>query len=340
MFFLNLVYSLSDSLINMNNLIKTIKREISSELNQYDSILIDSLNSDVKLINTILKYILKYKGKQFRPILSILSSKLENNPNDMTYISAATVEMLHVATLLHDDVVDDAKIRRGWPTVNSIWKSKLAILVGDYMFSRSLSNIVKLKDLECIEILADISNRLSKGEILQIENAINKEMSEKVFFKMIGDKTASLISASCKLGFLSVNKSNKKENISNFGEYLGIAYQLKDDLFDVMGKLDQMGKQTNLDLKKNLLTLPYIYVLNSVSMSDKKMIVRKMKYSSRKKDFKTVRKLVENYGGIEYTENKIKEFSDKAINELSVFDHSRYKDLLIEMLNFNLIRNY
>ena len=294
----------------------------------------------MKLINTILKYILKYKGKQFRPILSILSSKLENKPNEMTYVASATVEMLHVATLLHDDVVDDATVRRGWPTANSIWKSKLAILVGDYMFSRSLNNIVKLKNLECIEILANISNRLSKGEILQIENAINKEMSEEVFFKMIGDKTASLISASCKLGFITVNKSSKKENIGNFGEYLGIAYQLKDDLFDVMGKMDDTGKQSNLDLKKNLLTLPYIYVLNSVKSSEKRKIIRKMKYSSRKKDFKAVKKIIENYGGIEYTENKIKEFSKKALEELNVFENSKYKDMLVEMLNFNLVRKY
>ncbi len=324
----------------MQSLIKNISKELNDELKHYDAVLINSLNSDVKLINTILKYILKYKGKQFRPILSILSSKLENKPNEMTYVASATVEMLHVATLLHDDVVDDATVRRGWPTANSIWKSKLAILVGDYMFSRSLNNIVKLKNLECIEILANISNRLSKGEILQIENAINKEMSEEVFFKMIGDKTASLISASCKLGFITVNKSSKKENIGNFGEYLGIAYQLKDDLFDVMGKMDDTGKQSNLDLKKNLLTLPYIYVLNSVKSSEKRKIIRKMKYSSRKKDFKAVKKIIENYGGIEYTENKIKEFSKKALEELNVFENSKYKDMLVEMLNFNLVRKY
>ena len=324
----------------MRSLIKTISKELNVELKHYDAVLINSLNSDVKLINTILKYILKYKGKQFRPILSILSSKLENKPNEMTYVASATVEMLHVATLLHDDVVDDATVRRGWPTANSIWKSKLAILVGDYMFSRSLNNIVKLKNLECIEILANISNRLSKGEILQIENAINKEMSEEVFFKMIGDKTASLISASCKLGFITVNNSRKKENIGNFGEYLGIAYQLKDDLFDVMGKMDDTGKQSNLDLKKNLLTLPYIYVLNSVKGSEKRKIIRKMKYSSRKKDFKAVKKIIENYGGIEYTENKIKEFSKKALEELNVFENSKYKDMLVEMLNFNLVRKY
>ena len=324
----------------MQSLIKNISKELNDELKHYDAVLVNSLNSDVKLINTILKYILKYKGKQFRPILSILSSKLENKPNEMTYVASATVEMLHVATLLHDDVVDDATVRRGWPTANSIWKSKLAILVGDYMFSRSLNNIVKLKNLECIEILANISNRLSKGEILQIENAINKEMSEEVFFKMIGDKTASLISASCKLGFITVNKSSKKENIGNFGEYLGIAYQLKDDLFDVMGKIDDTGKQSNLDLKKNLLTLPYIYVLNSVKSSEKRKIIRKMKYSSRKKDFKAVKKIIENYGGIEYTENKIKEFSKKALEELNVFENSKYKDMLVEMLNFNLVRKY
>ena len=324
----------------MKKIIKTISKEISQELIQYDEILIESLDSDVKLINSILKYVLKYKGKQFRPILSILCSKLENEPNANTYLSAATVEMLHVATLLHDDVVDDATIRRGWPTSNSIWKSKLSILVGDYMFSKSLNNIVKLKNLDSIEILANISNRLSKGEILQIENAINKEMSEEIYFKMIGDKTASLISASCELGYLSVNKGNKRDNISRFGEYLGIAYQLKDDLFDVMGKLDDMGKQSNLDLKKNLLTLPYIYVLNSISSSNRKKVINKMKYHSSKNDFKKVKNLIKENGGIDYTELKINEFTNKAIDELKVFKDSKYKKMMLDLLNFNLIRTY
>ena len=323
----------------MKNIIDKIANEIKDELVLYNDCLKESLNSDVKLINTVLKYVMKIKGKQFRPILCILSSKLEGEANQMTYISAATVEMLHVATLLHDDVVDEASIRRRWPTINTIWKSKISILIGDYMFSRALNNIVKLKSMESIDILGDISDRLSKGEILQIENSIKKNMSEKIYFKMISDKTASLISASCKLGIMSVN-GNRKENLERFGEYLGIAYQLKDDLFDVLGKIDDIGKPANLDLKKNILTLPYIKSINSVSRSDRKKIISKLKYYCKRKEINKIKEIIIKNGGVEYTEKKIEEYSNKALKELEKFKDSKYKKLLKEMVDFNLYRKH
>jgi len=324
----------------MKNIIKRMSNELNAELNEYNAILKTSLKSEVTLINSIIKYVIKIKGKQFRPLLCILSAKLENEANHMTYLSAATVEMLHVATLLHDDVVDGANIRRKWPTINSIWKSKLPILIGDYMFSKSLSNIVKLNNLESINILAKIADRLSEGEILQIENSINKEMSEDVYFKMISDKTASLISASCKLGYMSVSESDKKNNIERFGEYLGIAYQLKDDLFDVLGKIDKIGKPTNLDLKKNILTLPYIHAINSLDGNKKRILINKLKFHSKRNDHREVRAIIDDFKGIDYTNNKIDEFSDKASKELSVFPDSKYKELLIDLLKFNQCREY
>ncbi len=324
----------------MKKLINKISAELEKELQLYESCLKTSLNSEVKLINTVLKYIMKMKGKQFRPILCILSAKLEGEPNEKTYISAATVEMLHVATLLHDDVVDDAGIRRGWPTTNSIWKSKLSILIGDYMFSRSLNNIVKLKSLDSLEILGSVSDRLSKGEIFQIENSIKKNMSEASYFKMISDKTASLISASCKLGMMSVSSGDKKNNLSRFGEYLGISYQLKDDLFDVLGNIKEIGKPSNLDLKKNMLTLPYIHVINSLDKKNKKKIINQLKYYSKKNELKEIKRIIINNGGIEYTNNKILEFTKKAKNEIRSFKDSKYKKLLIDMLEFNINRKY
>lgn len=324
----------------MKNLIKHISNNIEEELKDYNRSLNNSIKSNVKLINTIVKYILNRKGKTFRPILCILSSRLNGSPTDTTYLSAATVEILHVATLLHDDVVDDAEIRRGWPTINKIWNNKLTILVGDYMFSKSLKNISLLKNFESIEILSSISERLSEGEILQIENAINKNISEEVYFKMVQDKTASLLGAACKLGYISNSNGKNKGNIQKFGEYLGIAYQLKDDLFDVLGKVDVIGKKSNLDLKKNMLTLPYIHMLNSVETNRRKEIISKLKYHYNKQDLKNIKLLINKYNGIEYTEEKINEYTALALKELNVFEDSIYKDLLIDSLKFNNQRNY
>ena len=322
----------------MKKIINHIASEISDDLVLYNKYLYDSLNSKVGLINKVLKYVIKFKGKQFRPMLCILCSKLKGNSNDMTFLSASTVEMLHVATLLHDDVVDESYLRRGWPTINKIWGNKLAILIGDYMFSKSLDNIASFNNFEHIKILSNTSKRLSEGEILQIENSKTKNMSEEIYFKMISDKTASLIGASCKLGYISVMNDKKKDNVEKFGEYLGIAYQLKDDLFDVLGKLKDTGKPAMLDLKRNMLTLPYIYILNN--MKNKNIILSKIKYYTKRNDFKNLRNIIYDNGGIEYTNKMIEEYSKKAYNQLEYFDDSKYKQLLIDAIDFNRGRKF
>tara|TARA_B100001173_G_scaffold231835_1_gene201647 strand:- start:201 stop:1169 length:969 start_codon:yes stop_codon:yes gene_type:complete len=320
----------------MKKIINHISRQLKDDIVLYNEYLSNSLESKVGLINKVLRYVIKFKGKQFRPLLCILSSKLAGKSNEMTFLSASTVEMLHVATLLHDDVVDESYLRRGWPTINKIWGNKLSILIGDYMFSKSLDNIASFNDFEHIKILSNISRRLSEGEILQIENAKTKNMSEDIYFKMISDKTASLISASCKLGYISVLNDIKKNNLEKFGEYLGIAYQLKDDLFDVLGKLEETGKPAMLDLKRNMLTLPYIYVLNNVKNKNK--ILTKIKYFSKKDDFNNLKDLIYSNGGVKYTQKMIEQFSDKAFEELKVFNDSKYKSLLIDTIEFNRIR--
>ena len=205
----------------MNQIIEKITHELKNDLVNYETILNKSLKSNVKLINVVVNYAIRRKGKRFRPLLCILCSRLNGDkPNKSTFLSAATVEILHVATLLHDDVVDDAFIRRGWPSVNKIWKNKLSILIGDYMFSKSLKNISQLDNLDNIKLLSNISDRLSEGEILQIEKAQKKEMSEEIYYQMISDKTASLISGSCYLGYVSNSSDLKKNNIQNFGEII------------------------------------------------------------------------------------------------------------------------
>ena len=326
----------------MSKIISKIRKPIDSDVLVFNAILKDNLKSDVGIINSIVNYLIKTKGKQYRAVLSLLCSRLDGKePNDSTYLSAITVEVLHVATLLHDDVVDDSDIRRGWPTINKIWKNKLSILVGDYLFSKALSNTSQFNDLNCINTLSDISKRLSEGEIMQIEKAINKDISEKEYFKMISDKTASLISAACYLGYYSNDKNEiKGESVKKFGEYLGIAYQIKDDVFDIVGNIDNTGKKSNLDLKKNMLTLPFIHCLSKLNSKEKNIFLRNIKKSSSSSDIGKIKKMVNDLGGLDYAQSKIEEFSILAKNELSIFKDSSFKDSLLLAVDFNISRKF
>ena len=224
---------------------------ISENLICFEKIYRESLHSDVKLINTIIRYISRKKGKQLRPRLCLLSAGLCGEPTENTYRAAALIEMIHVATLIHDDVVDDANLRRGWPSINRVWKNKLSILVGDFMFSKALTNMIHLKDFDALDILSSTAERLSQGEIQQIEKAIKKNMTEKVYYQMVSDKTASLFSAACKLGAMTVTEDNdKREALAKFGEKFGLVFQIKDDLLDITGNVEGLGKPAGFDLKK------------------------------------------------------------------------------------------
>ena len=326
----------------MNNIISKIKKPIESDILIFNTIMKDNLKSDVGIINSIVNYLIKTKGKQYRAILSLLCSRLDGKePSDSTYLSAITVEVLHVATLLHDDVVDDSDIRRGWPTINKIWKNKLSILVGDYLFSKALSNTSQFNDLNCINTLSEISKRLSEGEIMQIEKAINKNITEEEYFKMISDKTASLISAACYLGYYSNDKDEIKcKAVKRFGEYLGIAYQLKDDVFDIVGNIDNTGKKSNLDLKKNMLTLPFIHCLSKLNPKERNIFLRNIKKNSSMSNVSKIKKIVNELGGLDYAQSKIEEFSTLAKNELSRFKDSKFKDSLLLAVDFNIIRKF
>ena len=326
----------------MKDIIKIISKPIEDEILIFNQFFKETLQSDVKLINYVINYIIRLKGKKFRPILSLLCAKLNGDDcNDRTYLSASIVEILHVATLLHDDVVDESDMRRSWPSVHKIWKNKLSILVGDYMFSKALVNTASLNDLDSIQELSVLSKRLSEGEILQIQKAYKKDMDEETYFKMIADKTASLISVSCYLGYKSTqNNQDFNKSIKDFGEYLGIAYQLKDDLFDITGNINDLGKPTSLDIKKNILTLPYIYMLNNLNDSKRRKLLRQLKYYANKRNLNKIKHIIMEHGGIDYTENKINEFSEKAINILGNFSDSKYKDALISIVEFNKSRKY
>ncbi len=329
------------SSVNMKMLLDEISVPIREDVKMFQDELKTSLSSGVKLINTVIKYITRKKGKQLRPRLTLLAARLCGEPTSLTYKAAALVEILHVATLIHDDVVDDADTRRGIPTVKRIWKNKIAILVGDYMFSKALANIIHLRDFDALEVLSSASTRLSEGEILQIEKAIKKEMSEETYLKMVGDKTASLFSASCKLGAITATEDiEKREALSRFGEKLGVAFQIKDDLFDIMGTLEGVGKPTGFDVKKNMVTLPLIHLFATLEGSEKKRIQSRLKYHAKRNEISEVRRLIESHGGIDYTRQRMKEISEDAKRELEIFPDSPVKSGLMKILDFNLERQF
>ena len=317
---------------------------VTSPINDYiirfEKVYTQSLHSDVKLINTIIRYISRKKGKQLRPRLCLLSAKLCGEPTENTYRAAALIEMIHVATLIHDDVVDDANLRRGWPSVNRVWKNKLSILVGDFMFSKALTNMIHLKDFDALDILSSTAERLSQGEIQQIEKAIKKNMTEEVYYQMVSDKTASLFSAACKLGVMTVTEDNdKREALAKFGEKFGLVFQIKDDLLDITGNFEDLGKPAGFDLKKNILTLPLIHLFEKLDSSDSKRVKRQLRNHVKKSELKEIRMLIENHGGIQFAEKQIDRLSKEAQNELNIFPDSVYKDALLAALQFNSHRN-
>ena len=296
----------------MDSLLKILTSPIKSEMLEFNLCYKKTLNSDVKLINNVIAYITRAKGKQLRPSLCLLAAKISGELTPHTYKAAALIEMIHVATLVHDDVVDEAYIRRGWPSVNKIWKNKVSVLIGDFIFSKALSNMVELKNFDALEILSSTAERLSQGEILQIEKSLKKEMTEKLYYQMISDKTASLFSASCEIGSITSNGDLiKRKALKNFGEKLGIAFQIRDDLFDILGSIDQIGKPVGFDVKKNMLTLPLIHMFDNMNRNKKKVISRKLFRYTSKKDYKSIRYLIEKYGGVDYAVTQMERFSKK-----------------------------
>ncbi len=313
---------------------------IRENLIRFEAVYRESLHSDVKLINTIIRYISRKKGKQLRPRLCLLSAGLCGEPTENTYRAAALIEMIHVATLIHDDVVDDANLRRGWPSINRVWKNKLSILVGDFMFSKALTNMIHLKDFDALDILSSTAERLSQGEIQQIEKAIKKNMTEGIYYQMVSDKTASLFSAACKLGVMTVTEDNdKREALAKFGEKFGMVFQIKDDLLDITGNVEGLGKPAGFDLKKNILTLPLIYLFENLPASEVKVVKRQLNNHVKKSEIREIRKLIEKHGGIQFAENQIDRLAKEAQDELNIFSDSVYKDSLLAALKFNSHRN-
>ncbi len=314
--------------------LKSISEPVREELKEFDDIFSASLKSNVAYIDIITKYVLKQKGKKIRPLLVLLSAKASGTVNSRTYIAATLVELLHTATLIHDDVVDEAKTRRGIPSINAVWKNKAAVLIGDYLLSKGLLISLDNNEYDFLQVTSEAVRRMSEGELLQIQKARNFDSTEETYFKVISDKTASLIKTCCKLGALSgTNDQSYIEALSVFGENIGIAFQIRDDILDYTGRKKLLGKSTGNDLKEKKFTLPLIVALRNAPKSKSSEIMRLIK-SDRKKKFDAVYDFVVEYGGVDYSIEKAEMHSAIAKQAISAFKDSTSKDALLNFADF------
>jgi octaprenyl-diphosphate synthase len=296
----------------------------------------EAMSSQVALLNRITYYIVNRKGKQMRPMFVFLTAKLLNDGvvNERTYRGASVIELIHTATLVHDDVVDESNKRRGFFSINALWKNKIAVLVGDYLLSKGLLLSIDNGDFDLLRIISVAVREMSEGELLQIEKARRLDITEEVYYDIIRQKTATLIAACCSLGACSVKPGSPDvETFRKFGELCGMAFQIKDDLFDYGAK--KIGKPTGIDIKEQKMTLPLIYVLNNCSASEKKWLINSVKnYNKDKKRVKEVITFVRDYGGLDYAVQKMLAFKEQALELLSTYAPSVYRDALELMVNY------
>lgn len=311
---------------------------IQSELVAFESYFKDSMKSDVALLDKVTQYIVKRKGKQMRPMFVFLTAKMLGEINQVTYDATTLVELLHTATLVHDDVVDDANERRGFFSVNALWKNKIAVLVGDYMLSRILLLSIEKENLELLEVVARAVREMSEGELLQIEKARDLNIDEEIYFEVIRKKTASLISTCCEAGAISVHANEHKEKMRKFGELIGLAFQIKDDIFDY-GSGEYIGKPTGIDIREQKMTLPLIYVMNHSSPEIRKelMYIMKNEYDVSVK-IKRVIQIVIEYGGIQYATQKMQSIAQEALEILDDFPDNDAKNALIGLVHYTMNR--
>ena len=298
-----------------------------------------SLSSNIVLLDKIMHYIIKRKGKQMRPMFVFLTAKLFNKFNEKTYRAASMIELLHTATLVHDDVIDEANFRRGVFSINALWKNKVAVLVGDFLLSKGLLLAVKNKEYELLEIMSATVQDMSEGELLQIEKARKLDITESVYYEIIRKKTASLIAACCSSGANSVEESNIIiEKMRVFGEKAGIAFQIKDDLFDYT-KSTLIGKSTGIDIREQKMTLPLIYTLNSVDKKLRNYIVDIIKnHNKNEKKVAEVIELVKQNGGLNYAKKIMIEFYTEALEILDDFEDNEAKRSLQLLLDYVINR--
>lgn len=314
--------------------LNAIKGPIDQELKQFETHFREAMRSPVPLLDKITFYIVRRKGKQVRPMFVFLAAKMCGGVSESTYSAASLVELLHTATLVHDDVVDDSYERRGFFSINALWKNKIAVLVGDYLFSQGMLLALKNKEFRLLEIVSDAVKAMSEGELLQIEKARRLDIEESVYYEIIRQKTASLIASACSAGAASATKDEETiENMRLFGEKIGIAFQIRDDLFDFGA--DDVGKPLGIDIKEKKLTLPLIYALQHAPHSDRRRIINNIKkYNDQPEKVREVIEFVHGSGGLEYARQAMYEFRRQAFDILHAFPQSESRQALEDLVTF------
>jgi octaprenyl-diphosphate synthase len=322
-----------------NESIKKIKAPILKEIEAFEPKFRDSMKSDVALLDKITHYIIKRKGKQLRPIFVFLSAKICGQTNESTYRAASLIELLHTATLVHDDIVDDSQERRGYFSLNALWKNKIAVLVGDFLLSKGLIFSMQNKDYHLLEIVTNAVREMSEGELLQIEKARKLDIEESIYFEIIRQKTASLIASCCACGAASTDADGETiEKMRKLGELTGIAFQIRDDLFDYELEGD-IGKPTGIDIKEKKLTLPLIHALHKANTSDRNKIINIIKnHNENREKVAEVIDYVVKSGGIEYATKRMHEYKEKALALLKTLPENESRDSLEELITYTIER--
>jgi octaprenyl-diphosphate synthase len=321
--------------------VSSVGSAVSAELDSFDGYLRKQMRSNTALLDTVVRYIMKQRGKRVRPTLVFLAAGLCGNINDRSYVGAGMVELLHTATLVHDDVVDDAEERRGMASINAVWKNKIAVLVGDYLLSRGLLMAVNANEFDFLRITSNAVRRMSEGELLQIQKRRQRHIDEETYFRIISDKTASLISTCCEVGGVSADASPEwREALRAYGELVGLAFQVRDDILDYVGRSSILGKPVGHDIRDNKVTLPLILACIAAGKTESKAILSIVKSKNvSRSDVKRVIDFVERYGGIDAATTKALDFSAKAIGLLQPFPESVYKQALTDFANFVVLRS-
>ncbi len=321
--------------------VERIKEPIYEEMELFEKKFSASMSSKVALLNRITHFIVKRKGKQMRPMFVFLVAKMmgKGQINERTYRGAAVIELIHTATLVHDDVVDDSNQRRGFFSINALWKNKIAVLVGDFLLSKGLLLSIENEDFDLLKIISVAVREMSQGELLQIEKARNLDITEEVYYQIIRQKTATLLAACCAMGAKAVEAPDVVvSKMHEFGELLGMAFQIKDDLFDYSE--EKIGKPTGIDIKEQKMTLPLIHALNVMNQEDKKWLINTVK--NHNKDKKRVREAIQkikSVGGLEFAQHKMEEYRSKAIQILKTFPQDKTRDALELMVNYVIERS-
>jgi octaprenyl-diphosphate synthase len=319
--------------------INEIKRPIAAEIDVFEEKFKTSMRSSVPLLDRITHYIVKRKGKQIRPMFVFFSASICGGINESTHRGAALVELLHTATLVHDDVVDNSYQRRGFFSINALWKNKIAVLVGDYLLSKGLLLSIENNDFELLRIVSEAVRQMSEGELLQIEKVRRMDIGEPVYYEVIRQKTASLIASCCACGAASAGADKETvEKMRLFGEKIGIAFQIKDDMFDF--GTDDVGKPLGIDIKEKKVTLPLIYALNNTATADKKRMINLVKnHNDDPEKINRIISFVKQAGGLQYAESQMKKYQEEAFEILNTFPEGDARKGLEQLVRFTTERN-